>query len=358
MAINKVQLDQIEDGNLVHKTGTETISGKKTFTGGIDSVLISAPNPGLTLFGTAGSAGWRRFETYMNSSSYIFRYTNDAVTVAQNIMTITPSSATAFNTLLNFNSGASISGATVGQLTLNGNAAISGGLKIGSSSSSGQVWTATDAVGNGSWQALTNGFLSGVLYAQVNLTGSGYPTLSGTPNGSNTSYTVPGGSYPAGTGELYINGVLMSKGTDWTETTPTSGIFTTTVAWATGTEILFKYLTASGSSSVPNYSKIVNSQASTSTLTPDPVTYSEYELTGQAVALTIADVALAPDNATYLSLTIRDNGTARAITWGSSYVGVTVALPTTTTAGKTMYALFRYSSARTRWELISVDTEL
>ena len=44
----------------------------------------------------------------------------------------------------------------------------------------------------------------------------------------------------------------------------------------------------------------------------------------------------APTNFQKLIIRIKDDGTARAITWGDSFQSGSVTLPTTTTSGKTL----------------------
>lgn len=53
-------------------------------------------------------------------------------------------------------------------------------------------------------------------------------------------------------------------------------------------------------------------------------------------------------------LRIKDNGTARALTWNSAWVGIGVSLPSTTTAGKWMYISYIYSSTDTKYHVLGV----
>lgn len=66
-------------------------------------------------------------------------------------------------------------------------------------------------------------------------------TVTGSVNGSNTSFTVANGAYVGNSLEVYINGLHQIRGTDYTETTPTSGIFTMTIAPLTGDIIRVNY---------------------------------------------------------------------------------------------------------------------
>lgn len=84
----------------------------------------------------------------------------------------------------------------------------------------------------------------------------------------------------------------------------------------------------------------VQTQTSTSTLTFDRASYDVSMLTAQAAALTIANSSNTAVGDTW-SINILDNGTARALTFGTDYVGISgQALPTTTTASKWMNIIF------------------
>lgn len=66
-------------------------------------------------------------------------------------------------------------------------------------------------------------------------------TPTGSVNGSNTSFTVLRGSYISTSLEVFINGLKQIRGTDYTETTPGSGIFTMAVAPLTGDALRVNY---------------------------------------------------------------------------------------------------------------------
>lgn len=100
----------------------------------------------------------------------------------------------------------------------------------------------------------------------------------------------------------------------------------------------------------------VQTVTSTATVTPtfgnDLVT-----ITAQAAALTIANPTGTAIPGLGLVIRIKDNGTARAITWGSQYRGIGVNLPATTTAGKTTYVAMIYNSTDTTWDVVAVGTQ-
>jgi hypothetical protein len=58
-----------------------------------------------------------------------------------------------------------------------------------------------------------------------------------------------------------------------------------------------------------------------------------------------------------LIIRIKDNGTARALTWNSVFRAMGTALPSTTVLSKTLYLGFIYSSTDTKWDLIASAQE-
>ena len=54
---------------------------------------------------------------------------------------------------------------------------------------------------------------------------------------------------------------------------------------------------------------------------------------------------------------IKDNGTARALTYGTYYRALGNALPSTTVISKTMYLGFIWNSTDTKWDLIAYTIE-
>lgn len=64
-----------------------------------------------------------------------------------------------------------------------------------------------------------------------------------------------------------------------------------------------------------------------------------------------------PNNFDQLEFRIKDDGTARAITWGASYVAGPTALPTTTTISKALHVYFEYDSVQTKWVCMSTGSD-
>lgn len=101
----------------------------------------------------------------------------------------------------------------------------------------------------------------------------------------------------------------------------------------------------------------VYSVASTSTLTPEISTYDAFTITALAANLTIANHSTStPNDFDEINIRILDNGTARAITFGTNYVaGNSVSLPTTTVISTTMNLKFRWDSTKSKFVLLAKD---
>jgi hypothetical protein len=97
----------------------------------------------------------------------------------------------------------------------------------------------------------------------------------------------------------------------------------------------------------------VASTASSSTPTPNADTTDLYVLTALAAAAAFAAPSGSPADGQGLLVRIKDNATARALTWNAIYRPVGVALPTTTVISKTMYIGFKYNSLDTKWDCIA-----
>lgn len=100
------------------------------------------------------------------------------------------------------------------------------------------------------------------------------------------------------------------------------------------------------------------SVASAATTTPNSDNYEQWNVTAQAEALTIANPTGTPTQAQKLTLRIKDNGVAQTLAFGTIYRAFSAALPTTTVANKTMYIGMIYNSTDTKWDVVSVVTEV
>jgi hypothetical protein len=99
----------------------------------------------------------------------------------------------------------------------------------------------------------------------------------------------------------------------------------------------------------------ITTETTTSTATLTPTTSKDmYILTAQAAGLTIAAPTGTPLEGQALILRIKDNGTARALSWNAAYRAVGVELPTTTVINKVAYIGALWNSTESKWDVIAV----
>ncbi|HKO43317.1 MAG TPA: hypothetical protein VJU84_08505 [Pyrinomonadaceae bacterium] len=100
----------------------------------------------------------------------------------------------------------------------------------------------------------------------------------------------------------------------------------------------------------------VTSITSNATWSPSADTDDMYIVTAQAAAVTtINNPSGTPTVGQKLVIRVKDDGTARALTWSGSQwrASTDLALPTTTTLGKTMYLGFIWNGVDSKWDLIA-----
>lgn len=104
----------------------------------------------------------------------------------------------------------------------------------------------------------------------------------------------------------------------------------------------------------------VNTVASSATPTINTDTTDVFTITALAAAITSMTTNLSgtPTDGQKLVIRIKDNGTARAITWGASFASRGATLPTTTVLGKVLYVGFMYNSAAAVWDCVAVSQEV
>lgn len=84
-----------------------------------------------------------------------------------------------------------------------------------------------------------------------------------------------------------------------------------------------------------------------------------HTITALAAAITSFTTNLSgtPVNGQKLTIRIKDDGTARAITWGASFASRGATLPTTTFLGKYVYVGLIYNSTASVWDCVAVSQE-
>lgn len=102
----------------------------------------------------------------------------------------------------------------------------------------------------------------------------------------------------------------------------------------------------------------VQAVTSASTVTPSADNDDEVVITAQGAALTLANWSGTPVQGQAIIIRIKDDGTARAITFDTLYRAVGAYLPTTTVIGKTVYIACIYNSTDTKIDVVSVAQEI
>jgi hypothetical protein len=135
------------------------------------------------------------------------------------------------------------------------------------------------------------------------------------------------------------NAIIYHNGAAWQSATPTGAVNNVS--------------TNGVNRGAPRISTIASSATPTINLNDT----DQYNITALATAITNVSVAGTLIDGQKLLVRIKDNGTARAITWGASFVASgAAALPTTTVASKTHLVGFIYDSVSARFVCVASDS--
>ncbi len=218
--------------------------------------------------------------------------------------------------------------------------------------------------------------LTQIIASTYGGTGNGFTKFTG-PATAEKTFTLPNSSETL----LYAGGALG---------TPASGTLTNCtglpaasivagIIGVTGTRMTKIWTTDIESTNAPTVGGVaVPTISSTSTLTnkrinPRLVTAASYttdtgtslditncdqfEITAQAGALLFNAPGGTPLGGQKLIIRIKDNGTARALTYNAVFRAMGNALPTTTVISKTLYMGFIYNATDTKWDLVAIAQE-
>lgn len=96
-----------------------------------------------------------------------------------------------------------------------------------------------------------------------------------------------------------------------------------------------------------------NAPGATPTINTDNMDYQVFTGVGTAITSMTTNLSGTPVNGDVLEISFTDDGTARAITWGTSFASTgTVTLPTTTVLSVRLRVVLEWSSATSKWECV------
>lgn len=96
---------------------------------------------------------------------------------------------------------------------------------------------------------------------------------------------------------------------------------------------------------------------STATITTDFDNYEVVDVTALATNLTFGATTGTPVNCQGFMYRIKDNGTARTITWGAAFRPIGVTLPLATVAGKVLYITGRWNAGAAKVDILAIGRE-
>jgi len=342
--------------------GSLDVTGAVKFTGllqksaGTDSVVVRDVNGYLGTVAKTALAGSPPLNTISAATATNSAdHSNYAQTWAWN-------SLTANALTLSSTTTASSPGSTLLTLALSGANASSGRTTYALSVTNQH--SGTTSVNYGLFSQATTGVTTyGGRFASSGTTNA-YGVYS-QANGAATNYAGffngSGGSTNYG---IYVNeGLVNIQGltaslpvfTDASKNLTNTGV----VPLANGGTNSTDYRTATETFTNKRWTARVGSTTSSATPTINTDNYDIYKLTAQSAAITsfTSNLSGSPVDGDILEIQITDNGTARAITWGSSFVSTTVTLPTTTTISTTLTIIFQYyttsSYGNNKWHCVN-----
>lgn len=245
--------------------------------------------------------------------------------------------------------------ATSGAVTLAGTLAVAnGGTGLTTAPANGRL-----LIGNGTNYTLANltqgagititngaGSITIANASPMTYPGAGIPNSTGSAWGTSYTTTGSGTVVALATGATLSSPVISSIVNTGTLTLPTS---TDTLVGRATTDTLTN----------KRFTERISSTASTSSITVDISSYDQYVVTALAAAISFpASTTGTPVNGDKIIIRLKDNGTARAISWTTTGAGswraVGVTLPTTTVISKVLYIGAIYNSDESYWDVVAV----
>jgi hypothetical protein len=193
-----------------------------------------------------------------------------------------------------------------------------------------------------------------------------FPTLNQNTTGTASNVTGVVALANGGTGQttLAAAGILVSGGALGTPSSgnasnltsfPTLNQNTTGSAATLTTARTINGVSFNGSANIVVVPR-VGTTASSGTPTIDLALYEQYNITALAAAITSWTISNGADGLKVV-IRIKDNGSARALAFGSPFRAVGVTLPTTTVVSKTLYLGCIYNGADSKLDVVALAQE-
>lgn len=224
-----------------------------------------------------------------------------------------------------------------------------GSIAFVNTGSLGQLWVKTSTAGNTGWSAAlttSTGALMGLSnLASVSINTSLIPQ---------TSIDLGAAATPWRDLYLYGSGTFGSHSMRFTGTPTSNRVYT----FPDITDTIVT-LTATQTLSNKRVTKRVGTVVSSATPTINTDSVDMFTITALATAITSFTTNLSgtPTAGQLLRIRIKDDGTARAITWGASFVTRIGTLPTTTVISKYLYVLFEWNEVALVWDCMATGQE-
>lgn len=181
--------------------------------------------------------------------------------------------------------------------------------------------------------------------SDINNTGA-IPVISGTANAS-TSWVQTAQIVTVGTTPLAFTQFSLNPTTVMTTTTYDAAAIAQQVVGTTATQtVTNKRITRRVTATT---------QSATPAINTDNMDVSNITGLAQAITSMTTNLTGTPVNGDLLEIRITDNGTARAITWGTSFASTTATLPATTVISTMIRTLLEWNSTTSKWECLAVS---
>jgi hypothetical protein len=355
--------------------------------GGAGGLLInSTASPANAITGSGGTSGVTQFRIASLASSVNFLQVigailgNNPILSAQGAntdinITMTPKG----NGAVNLTSGLLFTGANTITGANNGITFVDGTLQITAAASNAYSQAAFTTANNASSNTIqlqgglntanaNIAYILGVDNAQNTLILAANTLAQGAFDKSNSANILAQGAFDKANGSssgYLANSIIFANTTGYLSNTSTIKFFASNnslyVANAviTGYGIVFSDGTTQ--TSAASYAPRVTSIASANPIIPVSTSTDQYNITALAVAASVSIPTGTPVDAQKLMIRIKDNGTARALSWNisgaNSYRVVGTTLPTTTVASKVTYVGCIYNSQDSFWDVIAVTQQ-